>query len=176
MKMGFLFSGVFWGVVVIIIGISIIFKTVFKIDIPVFRIIIALIFIYAGIKIITGGFGKPAIKNGVFFGEANITGDIKNKEYNIIFAKGDIDLSAFELPDRTEEFQLNTVFGHGRLKINSSLPVRIQVNTAFAGVKLPNGNNVAFGEYFYETKAYKEGEKHLFIKASAVFGALEVIE
>ena len=45
MKMGFLFSGVFWGGVLVLLGISIIIKVVFHIDIPVFRVVVALVLI-----------------------------------------------------------------------------------------------------------------------------------
>ncbi len=48
--MGFLFSDIFWGIVLILTGVSIILQLVFKINIPVFPIVIAFLLIYAGIR------------------------------------------------------------------------------------------------------------------------------
>ncbi len=62
MKMGFLASGVFWGSVIILFGISIILNSVFGISIPVFKIVLALILIYFGISILAGkAFNVPKV-------------------------------------------------------------------------------------------------------------------
>ena len=66
-------AGLFWGLILIVIGLSIIFRIFF--DINVFRIVIAIVFILIGIKILIG---KPVLhasgnENDVFFGEKMIS-------------------------------------------------------------------------------------------------------
>ena len=48
--MCFLFGGVFWGIVLVLLGLSIIVRIVFNIHFPFFRILFALIIIYFGLK------------------------------------------------------------------------------------------------------------------------------
>ena len=66
MKMEFLASGVFWGSVIILFGVSIILNAVFGISIPVFRVVLALILIYFGIKILAGGAFHNDKKDAIF--------------------------------------------------------------------------------------------------------------
>ena len=74
MKMGFLFSGIFWGVILILLGLAMIIKVVFNVSLPIFRIVFAIIFVYIGFKILVGGFGGgiKTEKNDVVFGETII--------------------------------------------------------------------------------------------------------
>ena len=44
----------FWGVILTIVGVSLIFETVFHIHLPIFRIAIAIFIIYLGIKMLVG--------------------------------------------------------------------------------------------------------------------------
>jgi predicted membrane protein len=44
----------FWGLVLILIGLSLIIKIVFNIDFPIFKILFAFLFIYIGIKVLVG--------------------------------------------------------------------------------------------------------------------------
>ncbi|MFC1504658.1 hypothetical protein ACFL6D_04505 [Spirochaetota bacterium] len=176
MKMGFLFSGVFWGVLVILIGLSIILKAVFNVNFPIVRMGIALIFIYLGLKILLGGFGVPMVKNGVLFGEANIVLTTDNREYNVIFGKGNIDATQISIGDETVKMEINTIFGGSFMKLNPDIPVKLKVDAVFGGAKLPDGNTAAFGSYTYTSRSYREGEKHILINASVVFGGFEVTE
>mgnify|MGYP003990967287 FL=1 len=52
--MPFLFSGLFWGVMLVLFGASMILRAVFNLDIPIFRIIFALVIIYFGVKLLLG--------------------------------------------------------------------------------------------------------------------------
>ena len=47
--MDFFFGGLFWGVLLILIGIGIILKVFFDINIPIFRTALALLLIYLGV-------------------------------------------------------------------------------------------------------------------------------
>jgi len=53
--MGFLFSGVFWGVVVVVLGLLLILKAM-GVNIPVGKIIFGILFIYIGISMIFWSF------------------------------------------------------------------------------------------------------------------------
>ncbi len=174
--MAFLFSSFFWGAVIILFGLSIILNAVFHIRIPVFSIIIALIFIYLGMKILFGSFGIKTSKNTVVFSTSNMKCANKNEEYNIIFGKGSIDLSEIELDDEFLDFEVNVVFGRGDVMINPAKPFIVKVSSVFSSAHLPDGNVAAIGNNTYISPGYVKGQKYISVRADVVFGELNIIE
>lgn len=174
--MGFIFSSFFWGAVIILIGLSIILNAVFNIKIPVFSIIIALIFIYLGLKILFGSFGIKTSKNTVVFSSSDLKSSNKNEEYNIIFGRGTIDLTDIDLEEKQLFYEINVVFGKADVLIDPNIPLIIKVSSVFAGAHLPDGNVAAIGNNSYISPAYVKGEKFISIEMDAVFGELNIIE
>lgn len=173
--MNFLFSSIFWGIVIIFFGLSIIFKAVFNLDVPVFRIVFSIIIIYIGLSMLTGTSGIKNTKNKAVFQEKKLEYQKNVSEYSVIFSKGDLDLTKIILTEN-KSIEYNVVFGSGELTINSKTPAKITASAAFGETKLPDGNSVSFATTVYKTKAYKEGEKYLDLKVNAVFGGLEIKE
>jgi predicted membrane protein len=177
--MGFIFTGIFWGIFFLILGVTIILKTFFNINIPLFRIIFALFFIWIGIKILIGGPIFKSNKNGVVFGEARIdAGDINQSkdEYSIVFGRGTIDLTKIELDKINNEININTIFAYSMIKLNSEIPAVINVDSAFARAKFPDETETSFGSYTYKTKSFNEEKPYFKIKVDLIFGALDIIE
>ena len=171
--MGFLFSGVFWGVVLIVLGLSVIINMVFHIHIPLFRILFALLVIYVGIRILAGGGFHPFMpdKNTVMFGETTVN-ELLLKQYNVIFGKGNFDLTKAKPVEGTVE--LNTIFGAVEVVLPAGVPAKVAADAVFAGAQLPDGSTVSFGSSVWKTPGYDESKPHISIKASVVFGGLAV--
>ncbi len=172
----FLFSGVFWGIVVILWGISIILNAVFQVHIPIFRILVAIFFVYLGIMILTGGFrvGK-ADRNTVIFGEGEMnsqSGD-KSREFSVIFGKATTVITPGQA-DANAKFKVNAIFGEHVVVLDPKTPARIRANSAFGSVVLPDGSATTFGNNAYESASYKNAKNAVEIEANAVFGALRV--
>jgi len=174
--MGFIFSSFFWGAVIILFGLSIILNAIFNIKIPVFSIIIALIFIYIGLKILLGSFGIKPSKNTVVFSTNDLKGSGSDEEYNIIFGKGTIDLTQIELEDKSIRYEVNVIFGDGKIVLDPEKPVIIKVSSVLSGAHLPDGNVAAIGNNTYISHGYVKGEKYISVHADVVFGALNIIE
>lgn len=177
--MGFAFTGIFWGIFFLIIGITIIFKTVFNIDIPLPKIFFALFFIWLGIRILIGGSLFKSDRSGVVFGETKIdAGHFKDSkdEYSIIFGKGTIDLSNVDLSNGNVKVNINTIFGQSLIKLNPDIPAIIDLDAAFSSAKLPDKTITSFGSYTFKTKSYEEGKSHLKIKIDVVFGSVNITE
>jgi predicted membrane protein len=175
MKMG---GSFFWGILLVVIGISLIIKVILHVDIPIFRIVFAFIFIFIGIRILTGNsrsekFDKKP--NDVIFGDNNIIFD-KNipKEQNIIFGRGLIDLRHIDSTSLPAVIEINTIFGSGEIIIPKELQVRIKVDAAFSGATLPNNNTSAFGTIYYESPGFDANKAYLSIKINVVFGSLNI--
>lgn len=174
MKTCFIFSGVFWGAILILLGISIILRSIFNIHIPFFQILIAFFFIYLGISILAGGVCWKRSPRMIIFEEREVEAKSQDK-YDIVFGSGEIDLSKVSLEKGSVMISINTVFGSGILKIDPQIPAEIRVDSVFAGTKFPDGNSIFMGKYIYKTREIKPDENHLIVDANVVFGSLEVV-
>jgi hypothetical protein len=171
--MGIIFSALFWGILLILFGIWVIFSAIFHINFPLGKILMALFFFYMGILIITGGFKSKKTTTQAVFSESTMKFDGNNSEMNVLFGRGVLDL-ANSSKFKAGSMEFNTVFGAGVIIVGKDQPVKIRVDSAFSGAKFPDGNTVSFGSYTYSTPAFKEGKDSLVIKANVVFGGLEV--
>ncbi len=177
MKFGALFSGLFWGILIILIGASIIVRVVFKIDFPLLRIIFALFLITIGVTLLVTGIIQRTHRSNVIFTEANMKYSEMNNEYNIIFGKGDVDLTTVALKKRDRHIEINTIFADGKLILNPKTPAVVRIESVFAAARTPNGAITSFGNSVYKTPAYKDKSPHaLRVTANVVFGQLTIIE
>jgi predicted membrane protein len=177
MKMG---SSLFWGIILIVIGLSLVVKIVFNVDFPIFKIIVAFIFIYIGLKIMLGSSFRPFhgrnTETDVVFGQSKFSTAPDGKEYNVVFSKGNFDFRDIQLkPDGPTFVKIHTVFAGSQVLIRKDMPVRIRVEAAFAGAQLPNGNTTAFGSTLYTSENLDTTKPFLDIQAETVFGGLHVL-
>jgi len=173
MRMFSLIDAVFWGVLLIAAGVLLIVKKYVPFSLPVGRIIVALVFVYLGVRIIVHG---PTVReeNTVVFGSRTmLSGETRgSRDYNVIFGSGDIDLTGLPADDATRE--VNVIFGSGTLRVNPDAPVHIRMSSVFGSVRAPDGSTVSFGDRTWTSPAYREGSPALRIKAAAVFGSLSI--
>ena len=175
MKMG---AGLFWGALLILIGLGIVIRVVFNINFPVVKFIIAFFFIFIGIKMLVGNFKFWDVRgdeNTTIFSESRIDGlDEDFKEYNVIFGSSIIDLRDVDLTKGSKEIEINTIFGGTVVKINENTPIKIKAEAVFANAKLPNGNTATFGTGKYQSETFSKDTNHVYIKGDVVFGSLEI--
>jgi predicted membrane protein len=175
MKMG---AGLFWGILLILIGLGIVIRVVFNINFPVVKFVIAFFFIFIGIKILLGNFNfwhYDAGSNTTVFSESKFDGQKEEfKEYNVIFGSSVIDLRDIDLTEGSKEIEINTIFGATILKIDEKTPIKIKADVVFANADLPNENASAFGTGRYESDNFHKDTNHIYIKADIIFGDLKV--
>jgi predicted membrane protein len=176
MRMGFLFSEAFWGVFIIIIGVSIVLKSVFGINLPIVKTAFAILLIYAGISMLAGG-NKWYFKSdhNISFGNSKIKVDSLQKEYNIIFGSGVIDLTDLPLQEGRNRAKINTIFGSGVIQVHPDIPVVVRGDAVFASARFPDGRNTSFGDFTYRSPQFKEDGKYLEVEADVIFGSLEIV-
>jgi hypothetical protein len=174
MKMVTIFDGVFWGVVLIALGVWFLLRRYVPVHIPVFRIIVAVVFVYIGIRVLIQG---PVIRdrNTMVFSESTLPYSPDNgHDYNVIFSTGIVDLTSATVGSTSVRAEVNVVFGSGVLRLDPRLPIHVSMSTAFGSIVAPNQGSVSFGESDYRTPAFKEGAPALEIRATAVFGKLVI--
>ncbi len=167
-------TGIFWGIILIIIGLSLIIKIVFNIDFPIFKLLIAFFFIYLGIRILIGPSFKP-LKSGdpynVIFGERVITKVENMREYNVVFGKAIFDLRNYVPDSNVVDIKINTVFGTSEVLLNDSISSKIEANAVFAHADLPNGNSASFGYTSFFKDSTNQSNELIIIHADVVFGS-----
>jgi len=171
-------AGLFWGAFLLLLGIALIIKVVFNVDFPVFKILFGLFLVFIGLKVL---FGKTFFHHGnigpneTVFNEQYYDSPENHKEYSVIFGKGVYDFTNVDLSNGSYYTEVNTVFGGSVIKIDDSMPVKIEADAVFAGAELPGGNTAVFGNARYVTDSYSSDSSSLNIKISAVFGGVQVI-
>ncbi|MDH4199074.1 MAG: LiaF-related protein [Spirochaetia bacterium] len=176
--MGIIFTGVFWGVFLILVGISVLIKIFFNIDFPVFRIIFGLLFILIGVNILTGRHltGRHISwtdSGNVVFSEGRFTGNNTTGKYNVIFGKAETDLSDLPKGD-SSSIEINTIFGDNTVYIKKGMTVLVKANSAFAQTDLPDASMAAFGTSRFTTPEYDPKKPFTKIALNTVFGATRV--
>lgn len=171
-------AGMFWGILLILIGLGIVIRVVFNIDFPIVKFIIAFFFIFLGIKILLGNFNfwhARHDENTTMFGERRIEGlDAEHKEYNVIFGSNVIDLRDIDLSQGSKEVEIAVIFGSSDIKINEKTPVKIKAESVFGSAQMPNGNTASFGSTQYKTESFSKDTNYLYIKADVVFGGIQI--
>jgi predicted membrane protein len=174
MKMISLIDGVFWGVVLIALGVWFLVRHYVPVHIPVIRILVAVLFVYVGVRVLAHGPGYQD-RNTVVFSQSNLAwSPERGRDYNVIFSSGTVDLSGVTLGAESVRMEVNVIFGSAELRIDPALPVRVSMSSAFGSVEAPNERTVAFGDSVYTSPSYKSGAPALEIHATAVFGRLTV--
>lgn len=172
--MGFLSSGLFWGVVIVLIGLSVILNVVLGVKIPLFRIVFGLLLIYWGVSLLAGSrFGSRAGDTAVF-SDTQMKPAAAAKEYNILFGRGEIDLSGVKLEPGRNRTEVNTIFGSSVIRLDPATPVRLRVSSAFGSARTPDGNTAAFGDYTWTSPEFSPESTHLDIKVDVVFGSADI--
>lgn len=179
MKMGFLFTPVFWGGVLVLWGCAIVLNVLFHLNIPVFRILIGLIIVFAGIQLLVGWQGKSwcSVQNdehNVIFSKSTIKATPLTKEYNIVFSNSELNVTEPNPEWVNSKLEVNTVFGAGFIIINPEIPVKIVTTAAFGRIITPDNQQSVIGDHVYQTPALKDNQPYLLIEANVVFGNMEV--
>ena len=114
-----------FGVFFLLLGISMLFKVFFHLDLPVFRLCFAVFLLYLGVHVLMGSFGKGKFGKGftsddghsAMFSDTRFEFDQKedeNSAYNIAFGRGRLDLTKVAgdaLKDKNLYVHINSIFG-----------------------------------------------------------------
>ncbi|MEI0604779.1 hypothetical protein R4K55_11205 [Brachyspira alvinipulli] len=161
---GFYASKILLGLFVICVGIYVLIRYCFNINMPfilytpIFRMIIGMIIIFLGVYILVG---KHYVGDSI----------PKNGKYDVYFKTTTIDLYDLEI-DRNKSIYVNTVFSDTVIFINDSVQVHIKASSAFGSVSLPTGDSVSFGETNF---VIGSSDKILYLNVDAAFAQIRIM-
>jgi hypothetical protein len=167
MKMNFLFSNAFWGVLLILWGLSLVLKAFFpSIRLPIATIFISICIIVFGFQLLIGGFGSNRSRNHkrMSHGYTERISEEFSEELNVVFSTDSIRLNKVDVSTQDRYVDVNAVFGRAIIYVSSTTPVRIEADAVFGKIYKDSRLKWASGN-----------ETALIINADAVFGSVDII-
>lgn len=167
MRMGGLFfGGLFWGVLISLFGLSMVFKYAFNINLPLVRIFFGIVIILFGIKLIIGFSSKHNSKS---FYKINQFRD--SKEFNVLFSDGVLDLTSF--PDVSKmPKEISVIFGNATVIVPDIINFEIKSTTVFGSTIIPKRSFGGFGEDVYVINNAEDAPIYT-LTTNTFFGRLE---
>jgi len=172
MKTKVLFSPGFWGIVLILLGLLFLFQEFFKVEIPIFTILISCLLIYFGIKLINGNIYSKKMENLNVFGSHILEYNEELNDYSNIFGESKLDLSTITIKENAN-IEINCIFGEFKVKISENLNYKIISNTVFGKTSMIDRSTDGFGSQTYTPSNYNADLPYLTIKSSVIFGNIE---
>lgn len=160
-----------WGTILILLGLSLILKSVFYITVPLVRPFFGAVLIYLGLSIMMDPFSESPDKKTIVCGASKIVGQRAVSTYNVTFGSADIDLSGLDIAEQTH-ITVNTVLGSSKVLLPAHIPTKVRVHALVARAALPDETMVSFGRNVYKTD---DAEPLLMLQANVVLGSLEVV-
>jgi len=142
-------SGFIWGLLLVLLGLSILSKTIFGFAIPFIRIVFAVYLMYVGFMLLMGAVGY---NTNIFFPFGSNKSKVKymshnRTSYSIVFANGTIDMSDIVIDQQPTTVEISIVFGNGFLILDPAIPTQITVNNVFSRTRFADGTEcTAMGE------------------------------
>ena len=166
------------GLFLILLGVSMVLNTLFKIDFPLMRMFFACLIVYWGVKVLIGP-SKLEINtdtpNAALFSSKTFRHQDGAQEYSVVFSKGRVDLTKVDLSKGDVEVEVNTVFGDTQIEIGKDTPFVIEAKSVFAESRMPDENLNILGSVRYRTEDAKNAPHLLKIKVHTVFGSFKVL-
>jgi predicted membrane protein len=173
--MGMMLRRTFWGFILVFIGILAIIQNYTGIELHLWGTFFSLLLIGWGLGILMGSHRSTGGRQ-VIFDEAHVSASDKQTHYDTIFGRGVYDFRDLKVDKDTDNLEANAIFGESIIKISPNTPMLIKGSSVFGQIKFPDGETAVFSEREYRTKSFKADSPYIRLKASAIFGNLEVID
>lgn len=180
-------KNMFWAVLFISVGVILLIQTVFKIELPVMRILFGIFLIYIGVKVIAGSFGhrmhyfridKISSDTESIFTQNNMkvkkeNGEI-NRKFSTVFGSSNLDLRGLSAEELSQEIKIDNAFGQTTVITDVGTPIKAHVDTGFASVIIRGQKINSFGEADFQTSDFSSDKPALKLDIDAAFGQVVV--
>ena len=164
----------FLGIFILVSCLLLLIRAVSGIGFPVLKIIALTFFIVLALMVIQVKYSPwpgSSGNNEIFFRSLDVDPSGKLPDaYQLFFSRITFDLDGMEQPGQITDLTINNFFSGNTVYLPSDIPVSIQVDAVFAGVKMPGRNSPMFGRGTYRSEDFDPGKPHMNINASVVFG------
>lgn len=174
-----IFSSAFWGILLIIIGLLLVIKYIFNIHLPIGRIVLALLFIYLGVRLLMGHQGGNHYNftntaNSAVFSEQTFNYSPSLNTYSCAFGSCMLNLTDINLTEN-KVIDVSVVFGEFRVKVKKDANLKIHSSTAFGSTLAPDNSSYGFGQRIYNSPGFNKELPYLTIKTNVAFGSIKIL-
>ena len=170
--MGFLFTKLFWGVLLILWGVVLVIEKVVNIRIPLTRFIFAFLLIYCGVYLIVRMNAPKRVNIKTKIKSEKSCRRSSENDYTVAFGSSIVDLSQSKHND--SPIEVNCVFGKMDIYLSPKETYKIGVNTVFGQTNFPNQKEANFG-----TDTITIGEENatnpIILEINTVFGTTNIL-
>ncbi|HEV2917072.1 MAG TPA: hypothetical protein VGW78_04980 [Candidatus Babeliales bacterium] len=164
-------GSLFWGGLLIVIGLQLLFNALFGIDLPLLRIAFGLWVLYWGLSLVMGTNPfKSSFGWHHKYTSQSVTYNTHTTSSSTIFSTQKIDLTTLDF-GMQHTISHNTVFGTTYIEIPYEIPVLINAQAVFCTIMLPNNSTIHGGFERYQNVQMGQ-EPILILNVSAVFGTI----
>ncbi len=177
----------FWAILFIAVGVILLIQTVFKIELPVMRILFGVFLIYMGLKVIFGSFGhrmsyfkvdKISSDTESIFTQnemkAKDQGGQLNKKFSTVFGSSNLDLRGLTVDELNNDIKIDSAFGRTHVLTDATTPIKAHIDTGFASVSIRGQKIANFGEIDYQSPDYSADKPALKLDIDAAFGEVVI--
>ena len=130
----------FWGIFLLSSGLFLILKHYFNWNVPTVRVLIGLFLISLGLSLLIG-VPNFRIQTNMFLDQGRLDISPGEKDYNIVFGEGILDLSDTSMDELADKIDVNVVLDLQNYTAQDAA-VSIKANSAFASVQFPDDTNL----------------------------------
>ncbi len=167
------------GLLVVVLGASIVLHALFDFDIPVFRTAVGIAFLYLGVRVLAGAWmpqqtssdGHESVFAVTRFAPTDAS--TLSRKYEVVFGRGVVDLSGLGAADHERLVQVDVIFGDAEIEIDPAVPIEVRGSAVFGEVRMPDRSSANFGGVRFRGDA--TGSPRIELVVNAVFGTARVV-
>jgi hypothetical protein len=175
MKLALLSDDAFWGLVLVIFGISFLLKYVLHIQFPLLRLLLSTFLIYIGIALLITTPKSCISKNSGLSVNSGLIFSQNNQKISVAFTRCVIDARNLD-ETQGNEFKIDIFCGDCILRVNKGQRVKIIADSFFGDLSLPNNKFPQNSNYTYLSSGLIENESFKIITVDNTFGHLTILE
>lgn len=164
---------IFWSIYCILLGIALLARALFQLDIAFFSLALGLLLLLCGIFILTGGFGMARVRHVTGGGEyvfinGHITVDEDLPKAVIVLGNAIIDVTS----PAASITHITCVLGNATVHLPQGYSMRTVCSTAFGSINAPDGSLQGFGDRIFMIGDGLQAQ----MQVNCVFGQVNLLD
>lgn len=160
----------FWGSLLILIGLQLLVSAIFGIDLPLLRLAFGAWIVYLGISLLYGTMPWRTYVYHWSTKSASKTYTKDSSSHSVVFGTQHLNFSDLDFTVQTEK-AISTVFGTTYITLDPTIPTLINASATFGTVIFPNDTQLSSGSESYNN--YSNSDiPILILNINAVFGTV----
>jgi hypothetical protein len=161
------------GSAIALIGLLMLIRNIFHIQIPIFAMIASFGLIWLGIMMIRGNIRPSTDASSTSFGDGKLNYVPGLDTYSVSFGSGVLNLQDVR-PDKPVFLNLDCSFGEMKIFVNKEVALQVNGSSSFGSLHGPDLRSASFGNYTYISTGFNPSLPGFSIHARVSFGEMRI--